>query len=82
MANQYEYTPLYYGSPCQVRYYDADRAKFVGGIAYQDCIICGYDGSVTPIQIIIDNAAVHKVYWDDAIIELGWLDISRAIVGN
>lgn len=82
MNQQYEYTPLYYGTPCQVRFYDAYDDVWCGGVAYHDFIICGCCGAIISIQDIIDGAADVSVHWDDAIIELEWLDISNEIMGD
>ena len=83
MEQKYEYTPLYYGTPCQVRFYDGnnpDDITWHGGIAYQDYIICGCCGLVLPIQEVIDDAVVCGVHWDEAIVELEWVDISKDII--
>lgn len=85
MESTYEYTPLYYGTPCQVRFYDGlNPAEVVwhGGIAYQDYIICGCCGMVLPIQEVIDDGVARGLHWDDVIVELEWLDISEAIQGK
>lgn len=85
MESTYEYTPLYYGTPCQVRFYDGlNPAEVVwhGGIAYQDYIICGCCGMVLPIQEVIDDGVACGLHWDDVIVELEWLDVSEAIRGK
>ena len=82
MEQKYEYTPLYYGTPCQVRYYDAGCDIYIGGIAFQDQVICGCCGGNRQIQDIIDDAALCGIHWDDAIIELEWVDISGVIQGE
>lgn len=53
-----------------------------GGIAYHDEIICGCCGAVLSIQDVIDDAAECGIHWDDAIIELEWIDISESIKGE
>ena len=81
----YEYTPLYYGTPCQVKFWDCgdpNRPLLSGGIAYHDEIICGCCGTVLSIQDIIDDAKECGIHWDDAIIELEWIDIEEAIRGE
>ena len=85
MESTYEYTPLYYGTPCQVRFYDGnnpDEVVWHGGIAYQDYIICGCCGLVLPIQEVIDDGVACGLHWDDVIVELEWLDVSEAIRGK
>ena len=84
MNNSYEYTPLYYGTPCQVKFVDCgdpDNITLCGGIAYHDFVICGCCGTILSIQEIIDDAVANGYHWDDAIIELEWLDISDEILG-
>ena len=85
MNNSYEYTPLYYGTPCQVKFVDCgdpDNITLCGGIAYHDFVICGCCGAILSIQEIIDDAVANGYHWDDAIIELEWLDISDEILGQ
>lgn len=85
MANSYEYTPLYYATPCQVRFIDLgdpSNPTMCGGIAYKDGIICGCCGAILSIQEIIDDAARAGIHFDDAIIELDWIDIEEAIRGD
>ena len=81
MEAKYEYTPLYYGTPCQVRFYESFTKKYLGGIAYHDKIICGHCGSIYRIESIIHGAESAGIHWDDAIIELEWIDISDIIKG-
>lgn len=85
MNDNYEYTPLYYGTPCQVKFVDCgdpNNITICGGIAYQDFVICGCCGAILPIQEIIDDAVAYGYHWDDAIIELDWIDIDEAIRGE
>lgn len=81
MEEKYEYTPLYYGTPCQVRFYEAADALYRGGIAIHDHIICGCCGAVLLIEDIIKDAAKAGIHWDDAVVELDWADISDIIKG-
>lgn len=76
-----EYTPLYYKTPCQVRYYETEDGQYYGGIALQDFIICGHCGTVMPIDDIVKCAVRAGVDYDDAIIELDWMDMSNTIIG-
>ena len=81
----YEYTPLYYGTPCQVRFIDCgdpDNITICGGIAYKDEIICGCCGAILSIDEIIKDAEEAGYHWDNAIIELEWIDIDEAIRGE
>lgn len=78
----YEYTPLYYGTPCQVRFYNADKGEYCGGIALHDFIICGVTGNILITDKVVERAAVDGIHWDDAVIEMEWLNISDAIFNN
>ena len=81
MKEEFPYTPLYYGTPCQVRFYDAATGNYYGGIAYQDVIFCGCCGSIIPIKDVINNAFRVKMSADEAIVELEWIDLSDIIKG-
>lgn len=78
----YEYTPLYYGTPCQIRFYESTNNTYHGGIAYHDFVICGCSGAVLLIEDIIKDAEKFSIHWDDAIIELEWIDIEKEIRGE
>ena len=82
MQDKYEYTPLYYKTPCQVRFYDANDGLWRGGIALHDCIICGCCGAIMGIEDLIKDAEKFGVHFDDAIIELEWIDVSDEIKGE
>ena len=73
----YAYTPLYYNAPTQVRYWSVVRGRYVGGIAYHDFVIDGIEGDILLIEAIVNAAnAIDDIEFDDAIIELEWIDIS------
>ena len=81
----YEYTKLYYSTPCQIRFVDCGdphNPTTCGGIAYKDEIICGCCGAVLSIQDIIDDAEKFGFHWDDVIVELDWIDIDETIQGK
>ena len=85
MKGLYEYTPLYYGTPCQVRFVDCGDPNNITtsyGIAYKDEIICGCCGAVLSIDELIKDAEKAGVHWDVAIIELEWINISDNIKGE
>jgi hypothetical protein len=82
LAQDYEYTPLYYADPTQVRFYDANDGIWRGGIAYNDFVICGCCGSKLWIEDIISDAKKIGIHFDDAIIEMEWIDISNEIIGE
>ena len=74
---------LYYSHPVQVRYWDTDLQKYVGGIGYHDVIICGFCGKACSIAEIIDEVAQHcGMGPDEAIIEMDWIDINQEIIGQ
>lgn len=74
---------LYYAHPIQVRYWDTDLQKYVGGIGYHDVIICGCCGKACSIAEIIDEAVKYcKMDPDKAIIEMDWIDINQKIIGQ
>ena len=81
MEAKYEYTPLYYGTPCQVKFYEDFEKQYRYGIAYHDEIFCGCCGLIYKIENIIGNAERAGIHWDDAIIELEWIDLSDIIKG-
>lgn len=71
---------LYYNHPVQVKYWDVGKKKYIGGIGYWDFVICGCCGKVCSIRDIIEEANVlSNIKEDDAIIELDWNDIDKAI---
>ncbi len=78
----YEYTELYYATPCQVRFYDAENGEFCGGIALQDFVISGMEGDIIPIEKIIRLAEEDGIHWDDAVVELEWVDIEELILSG
>lgn len=82
MANSYEYTPLYYATPCQVRFFHPTRHKFEGGIALYNMIVCGVDGEIFITDYVVSSAAAHGIHWDDAVVELNWIDINKVIKGE
>ena len=82
MERNYEYTPLYYGTPCQVRFFEAADCLYRGGIAYHNVVICGCCGAVLLIDDIVKDAEKYNIHWDDAIVELEWIDIDKAIKGE
>ena len=81
----YEYVPLYYGTPCQVRFVDCGDPNNITisyGIAYKNEIICGCCGAILSIDEVIKDAEEAGIHWDDAIIELEWINISENIKGE
>ena len=77
---EYTYTPLYYGTPCQVKYWDIDEQKYIGAICLRDEIICGCCGSICKIDEVVAAGVADGKHWDDVIIELDWVNISDYII--
>ena len=84
MEEKYEYTPLFYATPCQVRFFDygdAENPVWGYGIANEDYIICGCCGGILMIEEIVEEAIACGIHWDDAVVELEWVDIKDFIKG-
>lgn len=73
---------LYYSHPVQVRYWDAECHKYFGGIAYHEFLIDAHSGEAHHIAIILKEAANDGKDADQAIIELDWLSLNKAILGH
>lgn len=67
--------PLYYDVPTQVEFQyqeDEEEISRLGGIAYEDVIICGECGSTIPLD-------------DESLIDvkpLSWITVSETILGD
>lgn len=73
---------LYYEHPVQVRFWDVGEKTYVGGIAYQDFIICAHCGIVCSIADVIAEAnECNNLTADQAIIELDWINLSDEVLG-
>lgn len=64
----------FYEVPTQVKFIESadvvDEPHWIGGIAYQDYVICGECGGIVDLEDLAD------------IIELPWVDITAEIVGD
>jgi hypothetical protein len=64
----------FYDVPTQVKFIESDdvvdEPRWIGGIAFQDYVICGECGSIVDLKNLAD------------IIELPWVDITDGIVGD
>ena len=64
----------FYDVPTQVKFIEitdaADNPHWIGGIAYQDYVICGECGGIIELEDIAD------------IVELPWVDITDGIIGD
>lgn len=63
----YSYTPLYYATPCPVRFYL--KGQFLYGTGIEEYIVAGTAKFL--IEDIIDAAQDDGIFWDDAIVERG-----------
>lgn len=53
-----------------------DEIRMIGGIAYNDYIICGECGGLVMVDEVLEQ------FGEDGIRELDWIDISEAIFGD
>lgn len=70
---------FYYSLPTQVKFWDVDGDHYVGGIAYQDLIICGCCGGLIPIQDVYEftpEEVTPIIAADD------WTDLSFCIANE
>ena len=66
----------YYSYPIQVVYYNRDVYGYIGGIAYQDVVICGCCGEAIKIQSIIETTPTDCpsiIEFDD------WINIESVV---
>ena len=71
----------YFEEPTQVAFYNPVDERWLGGIAYQDFIICGECGHVVPVSEILEIKEVpddHKT----PLVPLKWYTISEEILGD
>lgn len=77
-----ESTELYYSHPVQVKYYNVQLKKYIGGIVYKDFLISGKTGTVYKIEDYIKRVkSESNLIKDKIIIELSWTDLSAEILG-
>ena len=63
----------YYEVPTQVRWFDIDDKRWIGGIAYRNEIICGCCGSILEFD----------EFEEGEVVELGeWVNIEEEIRGE
>lgn len=74
---------LYYDIPTQVKFFDFESKEpyWIGGIAFQDVIICGCCGVIIEISDLYDEAEETGL-GEDPIKVLRWIDISEEIKGE
>lgn len=77
-----ESTELYYSHPVQVKYYNIQLKKYVGGIVYKDFLISGKTGVVYKTEDYIKQVKRESnLTKDNIIIEVSWTDLSAEILG-
>ena len=69
----------YFDFPTQVRFYDVDGDKWIGGIAYKDKIICGCCGGLFSIEEIY-GLAPETLEEEPIRVYKDWVDLSSAIM--
>lgn len=67
---------FYFPLPTQVKFWDVDGDHYIGGIAYQDYIICGCCGGLIPINEVYEFTSEG---FDPIISTDEWTDISSCI---
>lgn len=72
----------YYEVPTQVKFYDIDEDRWIGGIAYEKIIICGCCGGYIEIFDLLEEAKEAGIKPNMIIQELPWIDIDEAIRGE
>lgn len=75
----YEYTPLYYSTPCQVKYYDRHEKTYRGAICYHEYIIFGNGSWDYTDRFVLKTAEETGKHFDEVLVELNWVDISNSI---
>lgn len=66
---------MFFERPTQVKFWDADNEKWVGGIGYRDEVICGCCGGIFEVNELLEDN-------HDGIIRLPWVDINEEIRGE
>lgn len=71
----------YFDVPTQVKFWDHDGGHYMGGIGYEDRIICGCCGGIFEISEIYEFAPEHHIK-EPIIAFEDWVDISDEIRGD
>lgn len=79
---KYKDVPLFYGGPCQVKFFESVDQQMRYGIAFHDRIFCGCCGANLSINTIIEKAKQCGLTADEAIVELSWNDIEQSIANS
>lgn len=71
---------LYYSHPVQIRYWNENIHNWQVGIAFQDFIISAITGEIVLIYDVLTLAIQDGKTTDEAIVELEWLSLHKAIL--
>lgn len=53
----------YYERPTQIRWFDTENKRWIGGIAYRSEVICGCCGSILELDEFEENEIVEFKNW-------------------
>lgn len=72
----------FFNTPTQAKFLEpfVNCPVYVGGIAYEDKIICGCCGSVFEIEEVYDECQV--IGWDPVVVFDDWVSLSGEILGD
>ena len=82
------YSLPYFDHPMQVKYLDQygeneEDYRYVGGIAYQDEVICGCCGGIVSIEELYEFAQDYNLPFDKVLhVYDDWLDLESEIRGD
>ena len=74
----------YFHRPTQVIFFDEldnDEELFLGGVAYQDYIICGECGATISLDEVYDLAESYAIE-SNAVNPVSWVNLSDTIIGE
>ena len=66
---------MFFERPTQVKFWDADNERWVGGIGYRGEVICGCCGGIFEVSDLLENNP-------NGIVRLPWIDINEEIRGD
>lgn len=75
----YEFTPLFYATPCMVKFLDLD-CKYHLGIGFKDSLIDLRNGEVFDInQYVVLCTNALRIHFDKVLVELKWTSLDNAL---
>jgi hypothetical protein len=72
----------YFEKPVQVKFYNPEDGRWLGGIAIRESVICCECGQELSIYDIFRKEKPNEPDPEDRIIELKWISISDEILGD